>query len=234
MDGISFVMQPKHEETILILVPANNEAARIGPVITAAKQFLPLLVVDDGSRDETASLVEQLGVNVYRQIPNQGKGAALRSGFKLALEKGYQAVITMDADGQHDPQEIPGFLDTYFKTRADLIIGSRDFSKMPFTRKLANMLGGIAFSWAVRHPVRDNQSGYRLISRRLMEKMLESTESGFEFEVEMVVVCLKNQFRLDWVPIQTIYMDQGSHIQPLAHLWHFIRIIIKTRKQTAP
>jgi len=226
-------MLPELEKKLLILIPANNEAARISPVILSARTFLPLLVVDDGSRDETASLVERLGVDVHRQIPNQGKGAALRTGFKLALEKGYQAVITLDADGQHDPMEIPGFLAAYFETRADLIIGSRDFSKMPFTRRLANTLGRIIFSWAVRHPVQDNQSGYRLISRRLMEAMLESTESGFEFEVEMVVICLKNQFQLDWVPIQTIYLDQGSHIQPFAHLRHFIRMIYKTRKQTA-
>ena len=227
-------MQQDDENTILTLIPANNEAVRIGAVITAARQFLPLLVVDDGSRDETASLVEQLGVEVYRQIPNQGKGAALRTGFKLALDKGCQAVITLDADGQHDPLEIPKFLASYFENRSDLIIGSRDFSEMPFVRKLANTLGRMTFSWAVRQPVRDNQSGYRLISRRLMEAMLESKESGFEFEVEMVVLCLKNQFQLDWVPIRTIYMDQGSHIQPLAHLRHFVDMIIKTRRQTAP
>ncbi len=225
-------IQPENKKNILILIPANNEAARISAVLTAAKQFLPLLVVDDGSLDETASLVERLGVEVYRQRPNRGKGAALRTGFKLALEKGYQAVITMDADGQHDPMEVPKFVAAYYETRADLIIGSRDFSKMPFLRKLANTLGRIIFSWAVRQPVRDNQSGYRLISRRLMEAMIESKESGFEFEVEMVVICLKKQFRLDWVPIRTIYMDQGSHIQPLAHLGNFIRMILKTRKQT--
>jgi glycosyltransferase involved in cell wall biosynthesis len=219
---------------VLGLIPANNEAGHISAVISTARQHLPLLVIDDGSKDDTASIVEDLGIEVLRQTPNQGKGAALRAGFKLALERGYLAVVTLDADGQHNPHEIPKFLQLFNEKRLDLIIGSREFSKMPAVRKAANSLGRIIFSWAVRQPVRDNQSGFRLISRRLMEAMLSSEESGFEFEVEMLVVCLQNGLQLDWVPIQTIYSNQGSHIHPLTHLRHFFRIIIKTRRVTSP
>jgi Glycosyltransferases involved in cell wall biogenesis len=95
---------------ILAIIPAYNEAERLGPVAAAAGLFLPVLVVDDGSGDETANVGRQAGAQVLEQTPNQGKGAALRAGFRFALVQGYDAVITLDADGQHDPAEIPAFL----------------------------------------------------------------------------------------------------------------------------
>jgi glycosyltransferase involved in cell wall biosynthesis len=213
---------------ILALIPAFNEARRIVPVIRAAQAHLPVLVVDDGSSDETAQTAEAAGAVVLRQVPNQGKGAALRAGFHHALAQGCQAVLTLDADGQHDPAEIPAFLAAHRATGADLVIGARDFTRMPFTRRLANTLGQGIFSWALGQPVRDNQSGYRLISRRLVEAVLESQEQGFEFEVEMIVTCTRRQFRMEWVPIQTIYRDQGSHIRPIQHMINFFRLSWKT------
>lgn len=216
---------------ILVLIPAYNESTRIGPVITAAQQFLPVLVVDDGSVDETELVTKTSGTDVLRQVPNQGKGAALRAGFKKAIADGYAAVITLDADGQHDPAEIPLFIEEYRSRNADLIIGARNFQQMPLTRKLANSLGRVIFSWAIGTNIRDNQSGYRLISRRLMESLLESSENGFEFEVEMIQVCLKNNWPLGWVPIRTIYADQGSHIRPGKHVANFFRIVSKTRRE---
>src|SRR5690606_29611862 len=148
---------------------------------------------------------EATGVEVLNQIPNQGKGAALKAGFARALEEGYQAVLTLDADGQHDPAEIPLFLEQYRKEPADLIIGARDFSQMPLRRRLANLFGLYSFSWAIGQRVRDNQSGYRLISRRLMQAMLSSSEQGYQFEVEMIVIAVKQGFSIDWVPVRTIY-----------------------------
>ncbi|HSN76998.1 MAG TPA: glycosyltransferase family 2 protein, partial [Anaerolineae bacterium] len=91
----------------LALIPAYNEAQRIAPVIAATLQHLPALVVDDGSRDDTAGVAEAAGATVLRQAPNQGKGAALRAGLRWALDRRYDAVLTLDADGQHDPAEIP-------------------------------------------------------------------------------------------------------------------------------
>ncbi|MEW5961659.1 MAG: glycosyltransferase family 2 protein [Chloroflexota bacterium] len=216
---------------ILALLPAYNEARRLPPVIAGVRAHLPALVVDDGSGDDTANAAAAAGAAVVRQKPNQGKGAALRAGFRQALEQGYEAVLTLDADGQHDPAEIPTFLHTYRQRQADLIIGSRDFSQMPPVRRLSNTLGGWAFSWAVGQPIRDNQSGYRLLSRRMMEAVLSSHEQGFEFEVEMIVVCLQRGFRLDWVPIRTIYADQGSHINPARHLFNFLRLVWQTRQR---
>ena len=218
---------------LIALIPAYNEVERIQPVIEGARTFLPVWVVDDGSTDHTASLSESAGARVIRQTPNQGKGRALQTGFHHALEAGVDAVVTLDADGQHLPQEMPRFLDKYASTQADLIIGQRDFSQMPLIRRLANTTGRSLFSWALRTPVSDNQSGYRLISARLMQAMLDSKESGFELEVEMVVVCIENGYRLEWVPISTIYAGEKSHIHPLHHTLNFFRVTLATRKRTA-
>ncbi|GAP07578.1 MAG TPA: glycosyltransferase family 2 protein [Anaerolinea thermolimosa] len=215
---------------ILAIIPAYNEASRIAPVIHAALKHLPVLVVDDGSSDGTAQVAEEAGATVVRQTPNQGKGAALKAGFRYALEHGFEAMLTLDADGQHDPAEIPLFLDAYAQSQADLIIGARDFSQMPFSRRLANTLGRVLFSRAVGQPVRDNQSGYRLVSRRMAEAALESPVGGFEFEVEMIVLCLRQGYRLGWVPIRTIYAGENSHISPLQHVRRFIQMVHRARR----
>lgn len=200
-------------------------------MVTGAQAHLPVLVVDDGSTDGTANRAEETGATVLRQTPNQGKGAALQAGFRWALDQGYEAVMTLDADGQHDPVEIPEFLRAYVDHRADLIIGARDFDQIPWVRRVANTLGRLTFSWALGQPVQDNQSGYRLISRRLLEATLTSRESGFEFEVEMIVTCVKRGYALEWVPIRTIYAGEKSHIDPLQHIYHFLRVVWHTRKR---
>ena len=101
---------------------------------------------------------------------------------------------------------------------------------MPLVRRLANSISRWSFSWALGQPVRDNQSGYRLISRRLMEALLDSREQGFEFEVEMIGVCVRHRYALDWVPIRTIYAGEASHIQPGRHAARFFRMVWRTRQ----
>jgi glycosyltransferase involved in cell wall biosynthesis len=223
-------MQTEQKYNILALIPAYNESERIEKVIRVACSYLPVLVVDDGSSDNTAEIAQRAGAEVLVQSPNQGKGAALVRGFRHALEKGYDAVITLDADRQHNPAEIPLFLERYQQTNADLIIGERDFSKMPIVRRCSNTIGRAMFSWALGQKDRDNQSGYRLLSRRLLEKIITSTERGFEYEVEMMAVCVKLGYLLEWVTIQTIYGDEKSHIKPLKHIVNWFRIIAKTRR----
>jgi len=216
---------------ILGIIPAYNEERRIAKVVLGALEHIPVLVLDDGSQDKTSQIAEKAGAQVIRQAPNQGKGVALRRGFQEALEAGFEAVITLDADGQHDPGEIPGFLDVFRKSKPGLVIGERDFNQIPPVRRLANSLGRWIFSWAVGHPIPDNQSGYRLLSQRMMEAVLGSQESGFEFEVEMIVICLQSGYSLEWVPIKTIYQDEGSHIHPLQHIFEFTRMVLQTRRR---
>ena len=219
---------------VLVLVPAHDEASRIGAVVAAAVQSAPVLVIDDGSTDRTAAVAEAAGATVLRQRPNQGKGAALRAGFAVALDRGVKAAISLDGDGQHDPSEIPAFLGAYARRSVagqptELIVGRRDFSQMPTSRRLANTLGTLTLSAAVGRWIPDNQSGYRLIGRRLMAAMAGSHEDGFAFEVEMIAVCLRERWELDWVPIRTIYGDEASHIRPGRHLREFLAVTRRAR-----
>ncbi len=216
--------------SLIALIPAYNEAAHVGDVVRRARQHLPVLVVDDGSSDDTIAVARAAGARVWEQPANQGKGMALRAGFRWALEHNMTVVITLDADGQHDPDEIPCFVHAYARNHADLIIGARDFSRIPPVRRLANTLGQKSFSWALGHDIPDNQSGYRLLSRRMMTTALESTEQGFEFEVEMIVQCVLRGYQLDWVPIRTIYADERSHIHPFWHTVHFTRMVWRARR----
>jgi glycosyltransferase involved in cell wall biosynthesis len=217
-------------DDILALIPAYNAAPFVGDVIRKAGVHVPVLVVNDGSTDETLEAAKRTDARVIDQQPNQGKGAALKRGFSEALALGVRAVITLDADGQHDPTEIPLFLERYQQTDADLIIGERDFSRMPFVRRVSNTVGRQAFSWAIGQRVRDNQSGYRLLSRRLMEVLLESTERGYEFEMDMIVQCAKRGWDVAGVSIETIYGEETSNIKPMQHVVHFFRMVRNTRR----
>jgi glycosyltransferase involved in cell wall biosynthesis len=215
----------------MAVIPAYNEAEHIVRVVRTARHYLPVLVVDDGSEDETYRLAEEAGAEVLRLASNQGKGAALRAGFVHTLGLGCEAVITLDGDGQHDPVEIRKFLQAYAADPADLIVGKRSFNKMPLVRRLANTTGKFLFSWAVGQSIPDNQSGYRMLGRRFMECLLDSTEPGFEFEVEMLTICLKYHFTLRWVPIRTIYSGESSHIHPWKHFVNFLRVTWATRQR---
>jgi glycosyltransferase involved in cell wall biosynthesis len=216
---------------VVALIPGYNEGPRIASVVRGAALYLPVIVVDDGSSDDTADRARKAGATVIEQHPNAGKGAALRAGFRRALDAGYDAVLTLDADGQHDPAEIPSFLAAFaIEPPPDLVIGSRNFRAMPPIRRLSNTIGGKAFSWAVGREIADNQSGYRLIGRRILEATVDSDERGFEFEVEMITTCIRLGGTIAWVPIRTIYAGAPSHIRPLDHLRSFIRITRKARR----
>ncbi len=220
------------ETLALALIPAWNEAVRIAPVVEATRAHLPVLVVDDGSRDETSAVAESAGATVVRHPQNRGKGAALMTGFAWALEHGYEAVITLDADCQHDPDEIPKFLAAYEAGAGDLIIGRRDFAQMPFPRNYTNhIFGSRLLSWALKTRIYDSQSGYRLYGRRLLEN-LDLAATGFEWEVEVIIqaVCGQPQqsrgMRIGWVEIRTIYgVGEVSYFHPLKDSARFLAVV---------
>ena len=125
------------KDTVYALLPAYREENRIGPVVAdLLKHPVTPLVVDDGSDDNTAGEAEAAGATVIRYTPNRGKGAALKTGFEYALEHECRAVITMDSDGQHSPEDIPGFLETLERTGAPVLVGNRmsDTRDMPLIR----------------------------------------------------------------------------------------------------
>lgn len=213
---------------VLALIPANNEADRIEPVISRALAYLPVLVVDDGSEDDTAAVAEASGATVVQHGVNLGKGDALRTGFAWAIAHDYEAVLTLDADGQHDPDDIPKFLRALEEDQGDLIIGSRDLNQIPLVRRVANRVGRVTLSWALGQPIVDNQSGFRLVTRPVLE-ILSPTVGGFEFEVEMIAQTLAAGLRLAWVPIRTIYADHRSHIRPIGHAVRFFQTAWRLR-----
>lgn len=213
---------------VAVLIPAHDEAGRVGEVVKAVVAHgLAVLVVDDGSRDATAEEARCAGAQVLRLEPNQGKGAALKAGLGQLLAEGAQAVVTLDADGQHDADYLPRFLEVWRARTPDLVVGARDFRGMPPVRRLTNTVARLLFSGAVGTHVPDNQSGYRLLSRRLARAALDSPESGFAFEVEVLSLCIGRGYRVEWIPIPTLYGDERSDIRPWTHLTSFLRVTVR-------
>jgi glycosyltransferase involved in cell wall biosynthesis len=213
------------EVSIVALIPAWDEATRIGPVVEATRAHLPVLVVDDGSEDDTSAVAKAAGAIVVRHPRNRRKGVALTDGFAWALERDYEAVLTLDADGQHDPADIPKFLAAYEAGAGDLIVGRRDFSQMPFPRFFINPFGSWLLSLALGTRIYDNQSGYRLYSRCLLER-LDLTSTGFELEVEVIVQAVCMGMCIGWVDICTIY-DTGkvSYFHPINDTARFLGMV---------
>jgi glycosyltransferase involved in cell wall biosynthesis len=226
-------MEPADME-IAAIIPAFNEVRVIGRVVTQAQAHLPVLVVDDGSSDGTGAVAEQAGATVLRHARNRGKGAALRTGFRWAIQADLDAVVTLDADAQHNPDEIPTFLATYRSSAADLIIGQRDFAEMPFPRRYSNPLGSWLLSLVLGEPIMDNQSGYRLYGHRLMA-ILDQETTGFEFEVEAIGAALMNDLKVEWIPIETIYhTETRSYFHPIADSARFLRTVWRARAWRRP
>lgn len=210
---------------VVVLIPAWNEDKFIGPVVAAAVKHLPVLVVDDGSSDATAERAAEAGAVVVRHEKNLGKGRALLTGFQWGMEKGYDAIITIDADGQHDPDEIPTFLSAYQTNQYDLIIGKRKFWEMPFKNRFGNTVGSFLLSKVLRQSIYDNQCGYRLHPKHLLEALNLKT-GGFELEVELIIQAVCKGMRIGWVDIRTIYgINKVSYFHPIHDSLRFIGMI---------
>ena len=224
-------MEAAENTKILALLPAYNEEAHLGKVLSEVKQqTADILVVDDGSKDNTAEIARSAGVEVLSRGYNCGKGQSLKDGYTWALEHGYNAVIMLDSDGQHDPACIKDFIQKYNETHAHLIIGARNYKDIPLRRRIPNVIGKVMFSTAVGQDIPDNQSGYRLLDRTLMERMLESQESRYQFEVEMIAICIAEGWPIEWVTIPTIYGDEVSKQNPLDQIFGFPKMCHKARK----
>jgi glycosyltransferase involved in cell wall biosynthesis len=215
---------------ILILIPAYNAGSGLADLLAGIAERHPrdqVLVVDDGSTTGDYGDLRFAGWRVERR-PHGGKGAALRAGFDLALREGYDWVVTMDADGQHSPSDLPAFFDAIALDRLDLIVGNRmgDTRTMPFLRKMTNRFT----SWLLRRltgvPMHDVQSGYRAIRRCVLEE-IPLTTMHFDTEIEQLIRSARARMRIGEVPIATIYSEGRSWISKRRDTWRFCRLILK-------
>jgi glycosyltransferase involved in cell wall biosynthesis len=189
-------------------------------------------VVDDGSADATGSAAAAAGARVMRHPKNRGKGGALKTGFAYALEHGYDAVITLDADGQHLPREIPKFLACRRETRGDLIIGGRAhlFDQMLPRRRLANRFSAWSIARASKTGITDSQSGFRLYSANLLRGVKLHTD-GFDLESEVIVRAGCDGFHVITTPIDLGFVDglSTSHYKPLADTLRIAWTVVRAR-----
>lgn len=207
-------------ERILAIIPALNAERTLPPVIEMARRQLePVVVIDDGSSDRTGEVARIAGATVLRHEVNRGKGAALKTGFAWALEHGYDSVITLDADGQHLPSEIPKFLAERESGGADLIIGGRShlFGQMLPRRRNANRFSAWCIAKCSGVNITDSQSGFRLYSAKLVRGMKLRTD-GFDMESEVIVRAGRSGLRIVTIPIDLGFVDglATSHFKPLA------------------
>ncbi len=212
-----------------LLLPAYNEAKAIGNIISKSRAFIEsIIVVDDGSNDTTARIAENLSVVVLKHKSNLGKGMALRTGFEYALKQGYELVLTMDADGQHEPEDIPRFLEKLRNDNPDILIGARIIErwKMPLHRRLNNRLISMIGSWLCGQRVVDFQSGFRFIKSEVLRSVALETRR-YETESELLIKAGRLGFRINSLPIRTIYDGEVSNIKPLREILLFTRMLYK-------
>jgi glycosyltransferase involved in cell wall biosynthesis len=197
---------------VAALVPAYQAAAHLGEVllgIAALPEPPHVLVVDDGSRDATAEVARQFGAEVHSFAANRGKGHALLAGFARLRE--YDAVVTLDADGQHPPHCLPAFT-AAAEAGADLVLGRRAMAgNMPHLRRFANRFSSGWCAAIAGKPISDSQCGYRLYRRAVLEET-PVRASRYEVETEMAVRAARMGFHVSEVEIPTVYGDEKSHL----------------------
>jgi glycosyltransferase involved in cell wall biosynthesis len=220
------------DKTFLGIIPAYNASLTISELIEKISEFIDksdIVVIDDGSKDETFAIAQNAGVVVLKHERNKGKGEALKTGFKYALEKNYDALLTIDADLQHDPSSIPDFLQRANDNFSGIIIGSREINlkKMPLARWLSNSLTSLILSILSGQTIRDSQSGYRLISTQVLKKVKLKAKK-YDLESEILVKAGRKGFKIYAVPIRTIYHGGKSFINPFVDTARFIKLMWKT------
>lgn len=217
-------------DRVVIVIPAYNEGRALDKLLASIKFPLgDIIVVDDGSTDNTASVSHSAGVRIIRHKKNMGKGVALRTGFRDAIKEGAGWVVTMDADGQHCPGDVPLFLKAVKADKGDIIIGEREVSNrtMPTLRFLTNLTTSFIVSILGGKRVRDSQSGFRVLKSEVLSGVSVSTDN-FQAESEIIIKAARKGFRVTSVPIKTIYNESNSHIRPFLDTLRFINLVLQS------
>ena len=214
---------------ICVIIPIFNEEKAIGSLVKELKAMgLDVVAIDDGSTDNSPRLVENAGAYLLRNTNRSGKGYSLKRGFQYAIENNFDGVVCMDGDGQHAPEDIKGFIDLAQIKNDCVINGNRlpNASNMPAVRYWTNRLMSALISFACGQSIADTQCGYRYISTAIL-RQVELKTDAFEIETEILIRSAKKGFQIYSVPVQTIYGDEISHINPLRDTVRFIQYFIK-------
>jgi glycosyltransferase involved in cell wall biosynthesis len=223
---------------ILAIIPAYNEAKNIASVVAKTKALgLDVLVLDDGSRDGTAEAARAAGAEVLSNRHNLGLGRTIRRGFEAALRTDAEVIVQLDADGQHDPAEIPKLLEPIASGEAELVLGAR--LKSSYTAPLLKRLGNRAFTKVLKdltgQDIRDGQTGFRAMHREVLEKCLPINE--FSYTQEMIIRAAKEGFHIRSVGI-TVHERYDEHNRlfrsPLKFALRSWWIIIRTWRDYHP
>ena len=214
-------MKKSSSEDVLVVIPAYNEELTIGSVVLLSRKYGSVLVVDDGSSDRTSEVSSKAGAIVIRHEKNLGKGRALKTAFEYALAEGFKVVVTMDADGQHNPDEIPLLLEPILRGRADIVIGSRYIKKetkrsIPLYRRLGLWVLNKGTKIATEMEV-DSQSGFRAYTIDVLRKVPFDGD-GYSAETDIIAKAKDLGFRITEVPVNVRYDVPNKHKKhPIVH-----------------
>jgi len=225
-------MTPENKTRIAAVIPAYNEEKHISDVVRRTRQKLDdVLVVDDGSQDTTAERAREAGAEVIVHEQNRGKGETIKTGLRHWLDRQFDFVIILDADGQHRPEEIDRFIAAALSVdEPKLILGSRmnDVSSMPRVRLIVNRWMSERISALCGQEIPDTQCGFRMLHRQLIPEVLGGT-ARFDYETEMLILASRKGFRIDSVPISTVYSDEVSSIHPVRDTIRFFKLMRRYR-----
>lgn len=214
------MMGESPDRGIIAAMPAFNEEQHVGSLVLKARKYAAeVIVLDDGSADATAEIARLAGATVISHPANQGKGAAVRTILSTVRQRVPRVLVLLDADGQHDPDEIPLLARAVLSDGCDLVVGTRrgQRSKTPFYRRIGQNVLSFSTSLASHGAhVKDSESGFRALSARAVRE-IELTENGFAIETEMIVKAAERGWKITEVPISTIYTRDGSTQNPFRH-----------------
>ena len=214
---------------LFIVIPVFQGAATIGEVVRGARAHgLPVVVVDDGSTDGSGAIADMAGARVLRHPENQGKGSALQTGFALARGEGARAVLTLDADGQHDPAEIPALLDAHRRSPDAFVIGVRSFDgAMPRRSRIGNRISTYWISRFAGRAHQDTQSGFRLYPRAVFADP-HFRSSRFDTETELLLRAAMMDVPLVEVSVRTLYPAAGgaTHFRDFTDTLRIMKLVI--------
>ena len=214
---------------ICIIIPVHNENKEIGRIVSASREKnFDVVVIDDGSMDNSGFIAQEQGAVVIRNTVKTGKGLSLRRGFEYALGKDYDGVITLDGDGQHDVGDLDHFIEKIKSEPGSIVTGNRmkDSRRMPFIRFLTNRVMSSLISAICHQYIPDTQCGYRYIGRAVLED-LDLTSGDFEIETEVLIKASKKGYKIFSVPIKTIYRNEKSKINSFKDTIRFFAYLLK-------